>query len=56
MDNLIGGAAASGLARRLLDDEELLLMRAEKPPTFAKAERYDRGDEGHRGRWDLAAR
>ena len=39
LDNIIDGTGSLGLAGRLLNDPELLLVSAEKPPTFALAER-----------------
>ena len=39
LDDIIGGTTPSGLAGRLLNDLELLLVSAEKPPTFGLAER-----------------
>ena len=39
LDDIIGGTGPSGLAGRLLNDPELLLVSAEKPPTFVLTER-----------------
>ena len=39
LDDIIGGTRPSGLAGRLFNDPELLHVSAEKPPTFALAER-----------------
>ena len=39
LDNIVGGTGPLGLAVRLLNDQELLLVSAEKSPTFVLAER-----------------
>ena len=41
LDDIDGGTGPSGLAGRLLNDAELLLVGAEKPPTFALAEQNE---------------
>jgi len=38
LDDIIGGTGSLGLAHRLFNDLELLLISAEKPPTFMLAE------------------
>ena len=39
LNDIIGGTGPSGLVGQLLNDLELLLISAEKPTTFALAER-----------------